>query len=72
MSRNPNASVALGWGSGAGTLLVWLVGLSGVEMPAEVAAVVGGAVASLMLFLGREGIRGALERVWWGKRGQRR
>jgi hypothetical protein len=67
-ARNPNASVALGWGSGAGTVLVWLLGLSGVDMPAEVAAVMGGAVASVMLFLGREGLKGAFERVWLGRR----
>jgi hypothetical protein len=36
IAKHPNASVALGSGSGLGALIVWVVGLGGVAMPAEV------------------------------------
>lgn len=60
VAKHPNASVALGSGSGLGALVVWIVGLTGTTMPAEVGAVVGGLVAATALFIGRAGIRG----VW--------
>jgi hypothetical protein len=66
ISRNPNASIALGSGSGLGALVVWVVGLSGTAMPPEVGAGVGGAIAALFLFVGRRGIKGAVLQVWRG------
>lgn len=69
ISRNPNASIALGSGSGLGALIVWLVGLGGTDVPPEISAVVGGAVASVFLFVGRRGIRGAIMQLWNGKDG---
>ncbi len=42
ISRNPNASVALGSGAGVGPLIVWSVGLTGTQMPPEVGAAFGG------------------------------
>jgi hypothetical protein len=69
ISRNPNASVALGSGAGVGSLIVWSVGLTGTQMPPEVGAALGGVVAATVLFIGRRGIRGTLSWVWKGGEG---
>lgn len=66
IARHPNASVALGSGSGLGALVVWLVGLSGTAMPAEVGAAIGGSVAAIALFIGRRGIKGVIRALWQG------
>jgi hypothetical protein len=68
VARNPNASIALGSGSGIGALVVWLVGLSGTPMPPEVGAAVGGLIAATALFIGRRGIKEALNTIWRGDR----
>jgi hypothetical protein len=67
VSRNPNASVALGSGSGLGALVIWLIGLSGTQVPPEIGAAIGGAVAAAFLFIGRRGIRGAVIGIWRGE-----
>jgi hypothetical protein len=64
--RHPNASRALTHGSGLGTLIVWVVGLLGLKMPAEIAAAFAGGLASLFLVVGRRGIKGMLHDVWHG------
>jgi hypothetical protein len=64
--RHPNASRALTHGSGLGALTVWAVGLAGLEMPPEVAAAFAGAIASLFLFIGSRGIKGAVHDLWNG------
>jgi hypothetical protein len=66
MAKHPNASVALGSGSGLGALIVWVVGLGGVMMPAEVGAVIGGGVAGVALVIGRRGIIGLMGVLWHG------
>ena len=66
VSKHPNASLALGSGSGVGALTVWLVGLSGTQMPPEVGAVTGGIIAAVFLFVGRRGIKGTIVRLWRG------
>jgi hypothetical protein len=66
IARHPNASVALGSGSGLGALIVWVVGLAGVAMPAEVGAVIAGVVAGFALFVGRRGIKGMIDLLWVG------
>ena len=68
IGRHPNASVAVGSGSGLGALVVWGVGLGGVVMPAEVGAVVGGGVAGVALLIGKEGIKGLFGILWRGNR----
>jgi hypothetical protein len=67
VSRNPNASVALGSGSGLGALVIWLIGLSGTQVPPEIGAAIGGAVAAVFLFVGRRGIKGAVLGIWRGE-----
>src|SRR5712691_6821731 len=69
ISRNPNASVALGSGAGVGSLIVWSVGLTGTQMPPEVGAAFGGLVAAAVLFIGRRGLRGTLLSFWRGEEG---
>lgn len=66
VGKHPNASLALGSGSGLGALVVWLVGLTGTPMPAEVGAVTGGLIAAVFLFIGRRGIKGAILGLWGG------
>jgi hypothetical protein len=66
LSSNPNASVALGSGSGIGTLVIWLVGLTGTAVPPEVGAASGGLIAAVFLFVGRRGIKGAFVDLWRG------
>jgi hypothetical protein len=72
VAKHPNASIALGSGSGLGALVVWSVGLTGTAMPPEVGAVVGGLVAATALFIGRSGIKGAWHLFLDGERSSRR
>ena len=67
VSGNPNASVALGSGSGLGTLVIWLVGLTVAAVPPEVGAACGGLIAAVFLFVGRRGIKGAIVGLWRGE-----
>ena len=60
--KNPNATVAAG-GSGLSVLVVWLLGYLHVALSAEAGAAIAGAVASVALFIGREGIKGAWRRL---------
>lgn len=64
VASNPNATMALGSGSGIGTLVIWLVGLTGTEVPPEVGAASGGLIAAVFLFIGRRGIKGAILGLW--------
>jgi hypothetical protein len=66
IAKHPNASVAVGSGSGLGALVVWAVGLGGVVMPAEVGAVIGGGVAGVALVIRRRGILGLISVLWHG------
>ncbi|MDX6439191.1 MAG: hypothetical protein QOF45_1774 [Gaiellaceae bacterium] len=66
VSNNPNASMALGSGSGLAPLVIWLVGLNGTAIPPEVGAAIGGLMAAVFLFVGRRGIKGAFVGVWRG------
>ena len=58
-NAHPNATVA-GGTSGAGVALVWLLGYLGVHISAEIAVVIAGALTTLALFVGRNGVAG----VW--------
>jgi hypothetical protein len=66
IAKHPNASVAVGSGSGLGALVVWIVGPGGVVMPAPVGAVIGGGVAGFALLIGRRGIKGLIGVLWQG------
>lgn len=67
VSNNPNASVALGSGSGLGPLAIWVIGWSGASVPPEAAAAIGGLMAACFLLIGRRGIKGAILGIWQGE-----
>jgi hypothetical protein len=67
VKANPNATAALAGGSGIGTLAVYALSLFGVNLDPVLATAVGGLVASLILLIGRNGIRGVIRLVWRGK-----
>jgi hypothetical protein len=66
--KNPNAAVA-GGGTSLSVLVVWLLGHFHVALSAEDGAVIAGALATVVLFIGREGIRGVWRRIWGGEQG---
>jgi hypothetical protein len=66
--KHPNAAVAAG-GSSLSVFVVWLLGHLHVALSAEDGAVVAGAVASVALFVGRNGLKGVWKRLWGGQDG---
>jgi len=66
--KHPNAAVAAG-GSSLSAIIVWLLGHFHVALSAEDGAIIAGAVSAVVLFIGREGIKGAWRRVWGGEDG---
>lgn len=68
MPNNPNATVAAG-GSGLSVLVVWLAGnVFHWTLSAEDGAIVAGAVASAVLFVGRNGLAGIWNRLMHGNK----
>jgi len=65
MSSHPNATVAAS-GSGTAILIVWVLGLLGLNIGAEVGAAIAGATATSLLFIGRNGLKGLMRIVWQG------
>lgn len=63
--KNPNAAVAAG-GSSLSAIVVWLLGHFHVALSAEDGAVIAGAVSTVVLFVGREGIKGIWKKIWDG------
>lgn len=66
--KHPNAAVAAG-GSSLSAIIVWLLGHFHVALSAEDGAIIAGAVSAVVLFIGREGVRGVWQRVWRGQDG---
>lgn len=64
-TSDPNAVVA-GGTTGVGVLVVWLLGYFGVDISAEVGAAIAGGAATVLLVIGRRGIKGTLQRIWSG------
>jgi hypothetical protein len=65
MTNDPNAAVA-GGTTGVGVLVVWLLGYLGIDLSAELGAAIAGGAATVLLVIGRRGIKGTLQRVWRG------
>lgn len=66
---HPNATVA-GSTTGAGVLIVWLLGnVLHLDISAELGAAIAGAAATVLLFVGRNGVCGAWNRIWRGPAG---
>lgn len=62
---HPNATAAAGSG-GLAVLVVWLLGMAGVAVSPEVAAAIAGAIATIVLFIGRRGLKGLARIIWRG------
>lgn len=56
---HPNATTSVG-SSGAALVIVWLAGHYGIDVGAETAIVLAGALTAVVLFVGRKGLVG----VW--------
>jgi hypothetical protein len=69
VGKHPNAIVAGTSGGGGGVLVVWLLGLAGVEMTPEIGALIAGALGSAALIVGRKGVRGLARAIWRGSGG---
>ena len=65
MTSHPNAATA-GATIGPSVLIVWLAGHLGLDIGAEEAVVTAGLIASLVLLIGREGVKGIIGSVWRG------
>lgn len=63
---HPNAALA-GEVTIGGIIVTWLAGHFGVALSAEDSLAIGGSVVTLVLFVGREGLRGAWRRLLDGK-----
>jgi hypothetical protein len=63
--KHPNANVAAAM-IGPAVVLIWLANLVNLEIPNDVAVVVGGYVIVIALRIGRDGIRGAIRKIWKG------
>lgn len=57
--KHPNATTSLAGGAGLGTLLVYGLGVAGIDLPPEAAAAIASAVGAAVLFVGRNGLIGA-------------
>lgn len=64
--NHPNAAAA-GAATGPAVLIVWLAGRYGIDLGAEQAVVVSGLLTSLVLLIGRKGVKGMIAAVWRGR-----
>lgn len=64
--KHPNAAAA-GGSSLLAAAILWAAGHLGLELSGEVAVVAAGALTTLVLAVGRNGIRGLLARIWHGQ-----
>lgn len=65
--KHPNATVGATVG-GSATVVVLLLGALGVTIDPALAALVATGATAVVLFVGRNGVRGAVGIVWKGKR----
>jgi hypothetical protein len=67
--NHPNAAAAATTG-GLATFVVWLAGnVFHWSLSAEDGAVIAGAVATVVLFVGRNGLKGLWRKIWNGEEG---
>lgn len=68
MVNHPNATAA-GTTSGATVFLIWLLNrYLHVDLSLYAASLIVGSATTAVLFIGREGLRGAALRIWRGSR----
>lgn len=63
--KHPNAATA-GTLTGPAIVIVWLAGLLGIDMGAEVGAAVAGCMIATGLLIGRNGVKGLARILWRG------
>lgn len=61
-----NTPAVAGGATGAGVLVVWLLGHFGVDVSAEAGVAIGGGTIAVLLFVGHNGLRGVWRRVLYG------
>lgn len=64
--KHPNATLAGGTG-GSAALVVALLHSAGVEISIDLAVAIVACVPTISLFIGRNGVRGALGLLWRGR-----
>jgi hypothetical protein len=70
ISNNPNASTSLLSGIGGGSFVVWVLGTFGVHISTYAGVAVAGALSGIILFIGRNGFQGAIDRIRYGSAGK--
>ena len=65
-TSNPNAVAGTVSGAGGGALIVWVLSLVGLNVDPYIATILAGVTAGVVLFIGRNGIQGALRKIWKG------
>ena len=66
MMTNPNTNAGA-IGGALGVLVSWLLGRYHVDLSAEDGAAIATGIAALVLYIGRDGIRGVFRSLWRGK-----
>lgn len=66
MMQNPNTNAGALAGA-LGVLVTWLLGHYHVDLTAEDGAAISTGLAALVLYVGRDGIRGIFRTMWRGR-----
>ena len=66
MIQNPNTNAAA-IGGALGVLCSWLLGHYHVALSAEDGSAISTGLAAIVLYIGRDGIRGVFRNLWRGK-----
>jgi len=66
MLSNPNTNAGA-IGGALGVLVSWLLGHYHVDLSAEDGAAISTGIAALVLYIGRDGIRGMFRTLWRGR-----
>ena len=69
MMSNPNTNAGT-LGGALGVLVTWLLGHYHVALSAEDGGAISTGLAALVLYIGRDGIRGIFRNLWRGKQQQ--
>ncbi len=67
LESHPNTSRSVGGGAGA-IAVVWILGYLGVDLTAEAGAALATIAGGALVFIGRDGVKGAILRLWHGQK----
>lgn len=65
--KNPNAVIGGSSGVGGGVVVVYALTLVGIDVDPMVGAAIAGVISAVVLYVGREGVRGLFRLVWRGR-----